>query len=413
MPLDRSRRVAVVFAVLAGAAVLASCTSASGGSTSAATTAPTSSPQGETTVTVDETALAETVDRMAEEMHIPGAVMLLRTPQGEITHRYGVRELGGDDPVTVDDHIRVGSNTKTMTGTVILQLVQEGAIALDDPVSEYRPDVPNGEHITIAQMLDMRSGLFNYSETYELNAGLDETPDREWDPEELVAMGLALPPYFEPDEGWHYSNTNTVLLGLIAEQIDGKPLHEIFEDRLFTPFGLDETELPASGGEMPEPFSHGYMYTDNVFTMSSSKLPADLQAAAASGELLPNDQTFANPSWAFAAGGVISTAGDLADWAEILVTGEALDADTQEVRLDSLQPTSDQPGAPRYGYALAEMGPFLGHTGELPGYNSFMGHQPDTDVTLIVWTNLAPGAAGEDPAAEIAKELVGLLYPTG
>ncbi len=400
--------------VVAGTVMLASCTAASGGSsTPVATSAPPSSPEGEPTVTVDEASLVETFDRMAEEMHIPGAVLLLRTPEGEFAHTYGNRELGGDDPVTLDDHIRVGSNTKTMTGTVILQLVQEGAIALDDPVSDYRPDVPNGEHITIAQMLDMRSGLFNYSETYELNAALDETPDREWDPEELAAIGLALPPYFEPDTDWHYSNTNTVLLGLIAEQLDGKPLHEIFQDRLFTPFGLDETELPASGGEMPEPFSHGYMYTDNVFTISTSKLPVDLQAAAASGELLPNDQTFANPSWAYAAGGVISTAGDLADWAEILVRGEALDPETQQVRLDSLQATSDQPDAPRYGYALAEMGPFLGHTGELPGYNSFMGHQPDTDVTLIVWTNLAPGAAGEDPAAEIAKVLAGLLYPTG
>jgi D-alanyl-D-alanine carboxypeptidase len=97
---------------------------------------------------------------------------------------------------------------------------------------------------------------------------------------------------------------------------------------------------------------------------------------------------------------------------EILVKGEALDAEVQEERLNSLQPTGDEPDSPRYGYALAEMGPFLflGHTGELPGYNSFMGHQPDTDVTLIVWSNLAPGANGKDPAVEIAKELMGVLY---
>ena len=416
MPLDGTPRFAALLAVLAGSALLASCTMGGGGSqpdpTTSPTASPVSSPEEAMTVSVDEEALADAVDRMAAEMHIPGAVMLLRTPEGEITHAYGVRELGGDDPVTIEDHIRVGSNTKTMTGTVILQLAQEGAIALDDPVSDYRPDVPGGENITIADMLNMRSGLFNYSETFELNLSLDERPDREWNPEELVAMGLSLPPYFEPDTGWHYSNTNTVLLGLIAEQIEGKPLHQIFRDRLFAPFGLEQTSLPASGSDMPEPFSHGYMYTDNVFTIASSELPADLQAAAATGGLLPNDQTFANPSWTYAAGGVISTAGDLADWAEILVSGEALDASMQEERLNSLQATGDAPDSPRYGYALAEMGPFLflGHTGELPGYNSFMGHQPDTDVTLIVWSNLAPGADGKDPAVEIAKELMGLLY---
>jgi D-alanyl-D-alanine carboxypeptidase len=420
MALDRSHRAAALLALLASSALLASCTMAPGESaatpTSSPTTAPTSSPEEEQmTVRVDEAELAETMDRLAEEMHIPGAVMLLRTPDGEITHTYGVRELGGDVPVTVDDHIRVGSNTKTMTGTVILQLVQEGAIALEDPVSDYRPDVPGGEDISIADLLNMRSGLYNYSETYELNAALDETPDRQWTAEELVAIGLSLPPYFEPDTGWHYSNTNTVLLGLIAEAIDGKPINEIFQDRLFTPFGLDETSMPASGSDMPEPYSRGYMYTDNVFTIASTKLPADLQAAAATGELLPNDQTFANPSWTNAAGEVISTAGDLADWAEILVKGEALDADVQKLRLDSLQGTGDQPDSPRYGYALAEMGPlkFLGHTGELPGYNSFMGHHPDTGVTLIVWSNLAPSAAGTDPAVEIAKALMGSLYSAG
>jgi D-alanyl-D-alanine carboxypeptidase len=382
-----------------------------GASTPAPMTAPpTGIPKTGMTVTVDEAELAATMDRVAAEMHVPGAVMLLRTPAGEITHTYGFRELGGVDPVTVEDHIRVGSNTKTMTGTAILQLVQEGAIALEDPVSEYRPDVPGGEDITIAHLLNMRSGLFNYSETYELNLSLDERPEREWDPEELVAIGLSLPPYFAPDADWHYSNTNTVLLGLIAEKIDGKTLHQIFQDRLFTPFGLDQTFLPASGGDMPEPFSHGYMYTDNVFTIASSELPADLQAAAAMGRLLPKDQTFANPSWAYAAGGVISSAGDLADWAEVLAKGDALDADLQDQRLRSLQATGDTPESPRYGYALAEMGPFLGHTGELPGYNSFMGHQPDTGVTLIVWSNLAPAANGKDPAVQIAKELIGLLY---
>jgi D-alanyl-D-alanine carboxypeptidase len=363
---------------------------------------------------VDDDAIRALFAEKAEQHGVPGAVLLLRTPEGEVTETYGVREFGGEDPVTLDDHIRVGSNTKTMTGTVILQLAQEGALSLDDPVSEYRTDIPNGENITIAQLLAMRSGLANYTETYELNLGLDEDPQREWDPEELLAMGIALPPDFPPGEGYHYSNTNTVLLGLIAEQLEGMPLEDILAERIFEPLGLDETALPAlDSNDLPQPYARGYMYTDNVLTLGSSKLPPDLRAQIAEGTLEPNDQTEQNPSWAWAAGAVISTAGDLADWVEALVDGDVLDAEMQQTRMESLGPTSDEPDAARYGYALAEMGPFLGHTGELPGYNSFMGREPEADVTLVVWANLAPTPEGEDPATEIAKALIGELYTRG
>lgn len=174
----------------------------------------------------------------------PGAVMLIRTPEGEFTATYGVTSPGGSTPVSVDDHIRIGSNTKTWTGTVILQLVQEGKIALDDPVSKYRPDVPNGDNITIEQLLMMRSGLADYTETLALNTALDPDPQRVWEPEELVAMGLALPPDFEPGTKYHYSNTNTILLGLLAEQLDKKPLSQIYNGRLFASLGLTETSFP-------------------------------------------------------------------------------------------------------------------------------------------------------------------------
>ncbi len=145
-------------------------------------------------LTVDPVALQATLDTMAAEMLVPGAAMLLRTPQGEFTATFGVRGLNDPTPVTIDDHIRIGSNTKTWTGTVILQLVEEGRIALDDKVSKYRADVPNGDNITIEMLLNMRSGLFSYSSTFALNDALDRTPDRVWDPEELLAIAFARRP---------------------------------------------------------------------------------------------------------------------------------------------------------------------------------------------------------------------------
>src|SRR5689334_22249312 len=97
---------------------------------------------------------------LVKDLKAPGAVVLVRSPEiGTCFLSFGSRTLGGHERIGPDDQLRVGSNTKTMTGTVILQLVQEGKIRLDDPVSKYHLGVPNGDNITIAQLLDMRSGL--------------------------------------------------------------------------------------------------------------------------------------------------------------------------------------------------------------------------------------------------------------
>ena len=193
----------------------------------------------------DRAAIDDAVEGVLEETTTPGAVVLLRQGDTEYLAAYGTREYDGEDAVTVDDHFRIGSNTKTMTGTVILQLVDEGKLALDDPVTDFVPEVPNGDNITIAQLLDMRSGLHSYSELIPFNRILDEDPGKVWQPEELVAMGLAEEPYFPPGDGYHYSNTNTVLLGMIIEQITGNSASDEFRSRIFEPLGLEETLLPA------------------------------------------------------------------------------------------------------------------------------------------------------------------------
>ncbi|WP_223622215.1 serine hydrolase [Microbacterium sp. EST19A] len=366
------------------------------------------SASSEGAVAFDADALTALFEEQAEEMMLPGAVVIVRTPDGKIEVPYGVTEWGGSTPVTLDDRIRIGSNTKTWTGTVILQLVEEGKIALDDPVSTYRPDVPNGENITIEQLLTMRSGLFNYTTTLELNTALDETPDRVWDPEELVRMGLAGEPYFAPGEGYTYSNTNTVLLGLIAEKLEGKELPEIFEERLFEPLGLAHTSFPAlADSSIAEPSAHGYMFSNNVDTMDGSALSEEDLAAVAAGELLPTDHTDDNPSWAWSAGSGISTAPDLATWVEALGGGGVLSDDMQQRRIESVQPSE---GEGAYGWGVAGMGSFYGHIGELPGYNSFMGYDPETDVTVVVWATLAPNMEGQPAAAIIARSLIDAMY---
>ena len=366
---------------------------------------------------LDEAALSGIVTSLAGQWSVPGVVALVRTPAGDVGTSYGTRTFGGGAAVTPADHVRVGSITKTWTGTVILQQVQEGRLALDDPVAKFRPDVPGGQAITIAELLDMRSGLYNYSETQELAEAMDADPGRVWQPDELLAMAYAHPPYFAPGHGYHYSNTNTVLLGLIVEQLDGKPLEQTFRDRLFGPLGLTGTSFPPrTSAAIGDPHPQGYMYGTNVLTMGSPPaLPPEMQARVREGTLLPVDHTADNPSWGWAAGAGISTVGDLAGWAEALAGGKVLDAGMQATRMASLRPTdpANPPEAPQYGLAVAKFGALYGHTGELPGFNTFAGADPVHKVTVVVWANLEPTADGHAAASEIAKEIIGRLYGGG
>ena len=362
--------------------------------------------------TIDRAALQQLVETRARDMLVPGAVVILRTPKGDFTSTYGVTTYRGSTPTSADQHMRVGSVTKTWTGTVILQQVQEGLLKLDDPVSKYVPGVPNGDHITIEQLLTMRSGLFNYSSMPQFNQALDDAPQKVWTQQELLSLAFANPPYFPPGTGYHYSNTNTILLGLIAQQRENdKPLGAIMQDRLFTPLGLKGTAFPATTSNLlPEPFTHGYMYGSNVLTMAPA-LPPEMQAAARAGTLAPVDQTADNPSWGWSAGSGYSTANELVTWVRALVGGSLLSPEMQAKRLASLRPVDpNAPDSPQYGLGIAKFGALYGHTGELPGYNTFVGYDPQNNVTLIVWTNLEPSPDGSVPATTLARELIGQVY---
>ena len=359
------------------------------------------------------TAVRPELDRLMRDLAVTGAVVLVRSGElGDWATTMGTRAWHGTEPVTLADHVRIGSNTKTMTATVILQLVDEGRIGLDDPVSRYRPDVPNGENITIAQLLDMSSGLANYTEDLGLNEQMDSNPGRVWHPEELLAIGLAEPPAFPPGEGYLYSNTNYVLLGVIIEQLTGVPVEQAFQDRIFDPLQLEETSFPApADASIPQPHPRMYTFGTNVETIDSLVLPPEVQDAASAGTLEPMDVTDANPSWGWTAGAGISTAPDLADYVEELVDGCLLSPQLQQQRIASVQPLDpDDPASPGYGLGLARFGPVYGHSGELPGTNSFMGHDPVRDITVVTWASTAPAPNGDGPAVELARAVIDELY---
>ncbi|MBC3192828.1 beta-lactamase family protein [Pseudonocardia sp. C8] len=361
-------------------------------------------------------ALQPQLEQLARDLLVTGAVVEVRSPElGDWTTTLGTRTYRGTDPVQVGDHVRIGSVTKTWTGTVVLQLVDEGRLRLDDPVATYRPDVPNGRNITIEQLLTMRSGLGNYTTDPELNRRIDADPGTVFQPEELIRMGLALPVEFPPGQGFYYSNTNTALLGRIVEQVTGNPLGTEIERRILGPLGMTGSSFPAlTSAALPDPHPEGYTYGTFVETIDSNVLPPETQAAARAGTLAPMDVTFTNPSWAWSAGAGISTVDDLTRYVRALVGGELLGPQLQKARLDSVRPVDPAaPEGPGYGLALASFGSFYGHTGELPGFNTFAGYDPERDISVVVWTSLAPSPDGQDPAAQMARTIIAELATAG
>jgi len=357
------------------------------------------------------TAARPQIDALLADTLTPGAVVYVQSPHGDWLASFGTAVRGANTPIPTNAHFRVGSVTKTWTGTVILQLVQEGKLALSDPVSKYIANVPNGQNITIEELLAMRSGLYNYSTSIAFNQTLDAQPNKVWTTSELLDIAFNQPVYFPPGADFRYSNTNTILLGLIIEQLTGMSAADAIKARLFTPFGLTDTYLPPQDNTaLNPPAPHGYQWGTNAETASSDALPPAQQEAAKNGTLQPTDVTSVNTSWAWTAGSGISTIKELAAYVQRMVGGGYLNADLQAQRLascQSLQPSD--PNAASYCLGLAKFGTFYGHTGEIPGFNTFMGYDPVTKTTIVTWATTASGPDGTAPANGIARILMGEL----
>lgn len=334
------------------------------------------------------------------ELHVPGAIVYVDAPAkgGAWTATLGTSDLKTRAPMRRDFHTRIGSITKTLTGTIVLQLVDRKQLRLEDPVSKYAPQVPNGSHIRIEQLLNMTSGLYNYSEDPGLNRALDVRPQTLWPPDELLAIAFRHAPYFPPGGGYHYSNTNTVLLGTIAEKLTGKSLSYLFATRIFGPLHMTQSSLPDSGA-LPAPHPRGYMYGTNVSTLTEPAVPAGTPI---------HDVTGASPSWGWAAGAAVSTLHDVTIWAKALATGTLLTPATQRRRLTWVSPGKNTPV--KYGLAIFNIAGFLGHNGELPGFQSFMGYRPADGATIIVFTNLSLSPSGKGTADELTQTIVKQLF---
>ncbi|MCE1246354.1 MAG: beta-lactamase family protein [Firmicutes bacterium] len=308
------------------------------------------------------------VDTAVAEGNIPGIVVAVWQGDKEWIYSYGKSDINTGAEMNPSLNFRIGSITKSFTATIILQLVDEGKIGLDDPVSNYVSDIPNGENITIRELLNMSSGLFGYSETDGFIKSYTEDPLQERTPQELVALGVNDPqnPVFEPGKGFNYSNTNYVILGEIIENITGNKVEDEIRNRIAKPLKLNHTYLPETP-YMPAYSCSGYYY--------------DPKTAA---PLL--DLTNQSPSLTWTAGGVISNLSETKTYIRAIGDGTLISSEMQAERL-TFNPYTIVKDRYGYGLGVSWVNGYIGHNGSIPGYNSSAYYSPDSDTTVIIFAN--------------------------
>lgn len=205
--------------------------------------------------------------------------------------------------MSTDLHMRIGSVTKTFTGTLILQLAQDGELSLNDKINEYVPGIPNGKKITLRMLANMTSGIASYYTDDFLDQYFG-APETIFTPDELIAFGVSASPIFKPGAEFNYSNTNTILLGKVIEQVTGQPVAAVLQQRILGPLGLTNTSFPDTSPVIPDPHPQGY-------TLQGGAEPDD-----------PTNATDWNPSFGWTAGGMISTLEDLLVYDRALGTGQ-------------------------------------------------------------------------------------------
>jgi D-alanyl-D-alanine carboxypeptidase len=229
----------------------------------------------------------------------PGAAAWVRDQRGVQQAASGVADLRTGRPMRADLHYRAGSLTKSLVATVVLQLVAEGRLSLQDSLQRWLPGIlPYGDQVTVEQLLRHTSGVPDYIQTVFLSLyGSRQARFRSWTPQELVGVVAGQPSDFPPGTATSYSNTGYILLGLIVEAATGNTLGQELDRRILRPLGLHDTYFPVNAAGLPSPKSRGY------------SVPLSPQGQLLAGPLL--DVTIYNPSFAWAAGALISTFADL------------------------------------------------------------------------------------------------------
>ena len=280
----------------------------------------------------------------------PGAIVYVRTPTGARAGVAGYADRAAHVSMRAADRYRIASITKAFVSVVILQLEAEGKLDIDDAVANYLPGVvPNGGAITLRELMNHTSGLFNYTDDDAFVKDPITNFSRAWTPQELLALAFAHPPGFAPGTNWNYSNTNYIVLGLVVEAVTRKPLGEVLQERIFTPLGLTSTSFPLTIQLAPD-FVHGYVKVEGTPLI----------------DITPG----LNPTWGWAAGGIVSNARDVTTFYRALFTRKFLPA-AQLAELEAPTAISGTYGLGIFNTILA-CGRAFSHEGDFLGWQNIV-----------------------------------------
>lgn len=333
--------------------------------------------------------LARALDAALEEerarLRIPGVSASIVFADGATwTGAAGLADVAAGTPVTPATAFSIASISKTFLAALVLDLSAEGRFGLEDAVAPLLPDLDLPRGVTIRMLLDHTSGLHDYFLNPRIDTALQDEPSRSWTP--ARALGYVLRPYFAPGTGWHYSNTNYLVLGLLVERVTKRPLAAEIRARFLDPLDLDATFYQAT--ERPiGPLANGYRLTG----AGPGTRPVDLS----DGSGIAPFRSVVTASGG--AGSLAATSLDVARWARALYQAEAIDRPSLSLMLSGVDPVGGS--GPRVPYGLGVQAllvdgrPTFGHSGRFLGFRAVMRWLPEDELSIAVLTN----QSREDP----------------
>lgn len=326
--------------------------------------------------TATQNTLQFTLDRAVWRYAIPGATMAVLEQDGNLwSAASGYANLTTREPMTTDRRFRIGSNTKTIVATAVLQLVDAGKVSLDAPINTYLANelsaylsAYDGSKITVRQLLNHTSGIFNFTTDPAWGEAFVSDATKRYYPQELLLIANkhaadANAPVFGT---FTYSNTNYVLLGLLLRNAGGTVYDDVVRTAITDPLGLNDTIVPHLGDAVPPPdTAHGYWEDTETGILY--------------------DVSVKDPSTVWASGDMISDIDDLTRWGQALGKGTLLSAASQSARLTYV-PMSDHL---QYGLGIVRdtRANLIGHQGGMIGYTSQTYYAPDVGATLSFFYN--------------------------
>lgn len=318
-------------------------------------------------------ALQELVDAQVQEQGLLGMAMAVRTADGTVIGvESGYSDPAGENAWSVNTQSAVGSVTKSFTSVVIMQLIEESKLSLDDTIDTWFPAQPKGDKITVRMLLSHTSGLNTFIWEPKLHEG---EWNKEWTPQDLVAIANEAGPVSEPGSSEaHYSNTNFVLLGLIAEGITGNSWAQEVESRIIKPLDLQDTTFLSAEGIL-DTIVGGYTKTADGY------------------QNLLEEPSYPHASSIWSAGEIVTTASDLLTYTSALFDGDLVSSETLAVMAQPVG--TDVNSGILWGLGGGTIEGLLpgafGIGGDIPGYAAFLIGLQDSKLAVVALVNTDEG----------------------